>query len=117
MKTLTAKDLLNAKLEIKELFIPELNGNVYLIEPTGLERAEYESYIGSLKDDADAIKILRAYCAVQCLSDQDGNKLFKNDQVDEVNKLMSAKVLDRILEEYQNLVLNNDKDIEEAAKK
>ncbi len=116
MKTLTAKDLLSAQLEIVKLDIPGL-GELLIKEPTGHERSEYESFVGTLNDDPDGLKILRAFCAVRCLVDGEGNRLFKNDEADTVNRTVSARMLEAILDRYNALLLNTDKDIAKAAKK
>ncbi len=116
MKILTAKELLSAPLKVVSMNLP--SGGVVLIqEPTGHKRSEYEAFVGTLKDDPDAIKILRAYSAIHCLVNKDGENLFKADEADQVNRSMSAKVLEDILDIYNGLMLNDTADIEDAAKK
>jgi len=117
MKTLTAKDLLSGSLKVITLDIPELGGKVLIQEPTGHDRSEYEAFVGTLESDPNAIKVLRAYCAVRCLVDEDRKYLFTTDQTDQVNRSISAKVLEDILDKYNGLLLNKDTDIETAAKK
>ncbi len=116
MKTLTASELLSAKLDMVKI---ELKGQGYVFvkEPTGLERSNYEDYIGTLKDDESAVKMLRAYCAVRCLCGEDGVRLFSDEQIDVVNASMSSDFLDEILAAFNKIILGKDYDIEKAAKK
>lgn len=115
MIVLTADKILHSKLKKVLLNIPEWGGDVYIIEPTGLERSEFELITKNLNENDDIFKTIRGHCAVKCIVDEKGNRLFNDDQVNDLNKL-SANALDRVLDAYRNLSEMDDKDIQATAK-
>lgn len=115
MAILTADQILNSHLKKVLLNVPEWGGDVFIKEPTGLERSEFELLTKNLNENDDIFKTIRGRCAVNCIVDAKGHKLFDDDQVNDLNSL-SANALDRILDAYRDLSQMDDKDIEEAAK-
>lgn len=115
MKLLTAEEILSAKLKVKKINIPEWGGEILLREPTGYERAEYEEMLTKSDNDIELRK-LRGICASRCLVDEKGNRLFTDDQIEQLNKT-SADALDRVLKSYDIMSQIKDDDITETAKK
>ncbi len=115
MKLLTAEQILSAKLKVKQINIPEWGGEILLREPTGYERAEYEEMLTKTDNDLELRK-LRGICASKCLVTEKGDRLFSDEQIDQLNKT-SADALDRVLKSYNIMSQIKDDDIVETAKK
>lgn len=115
MKQLTAKDILNSELKSKQITIPEWGGVVFIREPTAYERGEYEILVTNASNDDEILKEIRGICAAKCIADAKGNRLFTDDQINDLHKL-SANALDRIIDAYREIALLEETDIIKAAK-
>lgn len=115
MGLLTPDDILYSVLKKQVLNIPEWGGDIYIREPSGLERSEFELLTKSINESDDLFKTIRGRCAVKCIVDEDGKRFFSDEQIDIVNSL-SANALDRVLDAYREIALMVDDDIEKAAK-
>jgi len=115
MKLLTRDNILAAKLKIEKIYIPEWKGSVIIREPTAMERAEYELLCTRAVNDDEIIKVIRGTCAAKCLIDDDGKRIFTDDDIERLHKT-SANALDRIIDVYRKISLVGDEPIENAAK-
>ncbi len=115
MKHLTAKDILNAKLNSRQINIPEWGGVVFIREPTGYERGEYEILVSNASGDDEILKEIRGICAAKCITDSNGKRLFTDDQIDKLNET-SANALDRVIDAYREIALLEEREITNAAK-
>lgn len=111
---LSGEQILNAKDVRTELIqVPEWGGSVYVRVLTGGERDNFEAQIRRSKDGVP--DDIRARWAALIISDQDGNRLFSDKQVEKL-KQKSASALDRILSAGQRLNGMTNEDIEELEK-
>jgi len=108
---LTAEDLPREPVEV-----PEWGATVYVREMTGKERDEYESNLIDKKDMPikERLRNMRAQLVVLCTVDEDGQRIFSDDDVEAVGN-KSAKALNRIVDAAQNMNQLSDRDIEETA--
>lgn len=89
---LKAKDLQQTKVEI-----PEWNGEVYIRAMTGAERDSWEQAIQNKRTTNGTVELaeLKARLAVMTVSDKEGNLLFTESDIPELNK-KSGAAIDRI---------------------
>lgn len=103
--TLSRDDILNTDdLEKREVEVPRWNGSVYVRELTGRERDAFENEIltGDPNDPDVNTENLRARLLVRTLCDEDGERLFGDDEMDELAG-KSGAVLSQLFEEAQDL--------------
>lgn len=98
--------------------VPELGGSVYLRGLTAAERDDYESESFRVtKGQPDVnMRNMRARLLVRSLCDEQGNRLFRNHDVEKLGKFQ-AKILDRLFAKAQELTGISDADIEELTGK
>lgn len=96
--------------------IPEWGVTVYVREMTGSERDLYESDLIANKDMPlrQKLKNMRANMVVLCTVDDQGQRLFADDDVDAVGA-KSATALNRIVEVAQKANAIDDASIEDIA--
>lgn len=75
----------------------EWGENIYVKEMTGAERDQYEGLLLDTKEQGRAkmMELARAKIVTLCACTEDGERLFEDSDIDEVNK-KSATVLTRI---------------------
>ena len=102
---LTKDQILSANdRNIQEIEVPEWGGTVYIRNMTGGERDAYEMSLIKMQGrnmQADLANARAKLCAI-CICDQDGNRLFTDDEVQELSK-KSASALDRVYEQAEKL--------------
>lgn len=100
-------------LQTKEVPVPAWGGSVRL---RGLSAGERESLEQEILDKNGKVvtKNLRAKLIVRCAVDEDGNRLFTDADIEELNKKSSAAI-DLLFLESQKLNGMSDKDVEDLA--
>jgi hypothetical protein len=115
MGTLTKEQILKAedlKTEIVEVM--EWGGSVNVHTMTGTERDIFEQGMVEKKGKANLENIRARLCSMTIVDDN-GNRLFNDDDVVELGK-KSAAALDRVFSIARKLNGFGDKDIEELGK-
>lgn len=103
-------DLVREKVEI-----PEWKMTLYVRTMTGLERDDFENWIGkNTRDGHVDLRTMRARLTVLCLVDSKGNRVFSNDQLEQV-AAKSGLVLGRVSEIATRLNGLSGEDIEDLA--
>lgn len=126
MASLTKDALLAAaagrNLPRERVDCPELGAGEYVWvrgmtgrERDEFERSNYKLRRGKLEIDMDKIGNARARLAVRCLVDDNGTRLFENDDADALGGLR-ADTLSRIYEAAQRLSNVTDEDLNELKK-
>lgn len=115
---LTKDQILSASdRKIEEVEVPEWNGSVYIRNMTGGERDAYEASLIKMQGKSVQANMADArakLCAI-CICDEDGNRLFTDDEAKELsNKCASA--LDRIYEKAESLNSLKREDVEDLVK-
>lgn len=115
MALLTREDI-NKVVDIKSeiVDVPEWGGQVRVAGMNAHDRDEWE--VGSLKKDGTQnMDNWRARLCAACIIDEDGNRLFTKEQVDELSK-KSGAALHRVFEVANKLNFMNKDAIEDSAK-
>lgn len=97
-KALSASDIFKVEdLITEEVEVPEWDGMVLVRALTGKERDEYEASLVERKGDQIIFKKenVRARLVAKCVVDEDGERLFKDSQIEALGK-KNAAPLDRI---------------------
>jgi hypothetical protein len=117
-KYLTKQQILDAQdLETKEVEVPEWGGTVLVKTMTGVERDAFESSVvkGKGKNTTVNMANIRAKLVAASIVDQDGQRLFDDQDVQALGK-KSAAALDRVFAVAQKLSKISQDDVEELAK-
>lgn len=114
---LTRDQLLGAKVRSKTINIPELGGDVTVRGLKGFERDAFEDSLfrGDGKARVRDTTNLRARFCVLCLVNEDGSRMFKDEEAGELGQI-DAAVLDKIFDVAQELCGMAPGSIEAAAK-
>lgn len=109
---LEADDLSSVKVDV-----PEWNGYLYVRSMTGAERDMFESSLIEQRGKSRKMNManVRAKLVTLVATDEEGNRLFTNRDVEALGK-KNAKALDRIFTEARKLNGISDEDIEELTK-
>lgn len=92
--------------------VPEWGGSVKLRVMTGTERDRFESeFVGGNK----SVEMVRAKLVAKCLCDDDGKRLFTEQEIPELGE-KSAAVLDRLFSECMKLNRFSKNDVDDLAK-
>jgi hypothetical protein len=92
--------------------VPEWGGTVKLRVMTGTERDRFESeFVGGNKN----VEMVRAKLVAKCLCDEDGDRLFTEQEIPELGE-KSAAVLDRLFSECMRLNRFTKNDVDDLAK-
>lgn len=105
MSALSREDILEADdLDKREVTVEEWDGEVYIRELTGRERDAFENEIltGDPNDPDVNTENLRARLLVRTLCDEDGERLFEDDQMEDLAE-KSGAVLGRLFEVAQEM--------------
>lgn len=87
---LNKNDIFASKdLTFREVEIPQWGGNVRIKVMSIAEQIAFERLNKSKKDDSELVFALLSQCCV----DEDGNHLFNEDDISELNKKSSTPVL------------------------
>jgi len=117
-KLLTKEQILDAQdLETREVEVPEWGGVVLVKGMTGVERDDFEAQmiVGKGKNTTVNMKNVRAKLVAASVVDEDGQRLFTDQDVQALGK-KSAAALDRVFAVAQRLSKIGKDDIEELAK-
>ncbi|MBC7193862.1 hypothetical protein [Marinobacter sp.] len=117
-KLLTKDDILQAQdLPTERVSVPEWGGEVIVRGLTGAERDKFEASIVVRKGDKTDFnpENMRAKLVALCVVDEQGNRLFADEDVKLLGK-KSAAALDRIFQIAQRLSGLNPSAVEEMAK-
>lgn len=115
---LTKEAILKAQdIEIREVEVPEWGGVVYVRGMTGRERDRYENSLYKQKGKERVLNTqnARAKLVVMCTVDQDGNRIFDEEEVNVLSQ-KSSKALDRIFAVAMELSGITENDMEELTK-
>lgn len=104
-------------LPLERVELPELNGHVFVRAMSGVQRDAWEKSLitGRGKRRAVDTANVRARLAVQCLCDDQGVRLFGDDDADVLGHLR-VDSLNRIFEVAQRLSGVSDEDVDELGK-
>jgi len=92
--------------------VPEWGGAVKLRVMTGTERDRFEGeFVGGNKN----VDMVRAKLVAKCLCDEEGNRLFTEQEIPSLGE-KSAAVLDRLFSECMKLNRFSKSDVEDLAK-
>ena len=112
--TLTRAEILAAKdIEIVEIKVPKWGGSIWVKSLSAREREEFEAALfgtGKLE-----LHNIRAKMASLAVCDENGNPLFTEEDIEELNKKNTA-VLQKIFVKCQELSGIGDKVVEKLAK-
>ena len=108
------RDEILSKKELRreKVSIPEWGGDVFVSEMSAESRDEWEQAIVT-RDKNKNLQNPRAKLAVATIVDENGERIFTDDDINKVGKL-SASVLDRICLVAQKLNKLMDRDLEDA---
>ena len=103
-------------IEIREVEVPEWGGVVYVRGMTGRERDRYENSLYKQKGKERVLNTqnARAKLVVMCTVDQDGNRIFDEEEVNVLSQKFQA--LDRIFAVAMELSGITENDLEELTK-
>ena len=117
MAILSKDQILSANdLKFDIVSVPEWGGEVRISTMTGTERDEYEQTIinGRGDDKKSTIKNIRALLVAYSIVDEEGNRMFSKDEIDDLGK-KSVYALDRVFAAASKLSALSQADIEELA--
>ena len=114
MKILSKSEILEADDLPRELVeVPEWGGALYVRTMTGSERDAFEAAI--LGKNNAGFKNIRARLTALTTTDEAGNRLFEEGEVDALGK-KSAAALDRVFSVAQRLNSMTQQDVEDLEK-
>jgi len=87
-------------LRREQVVVPDWDGSVFVQTMTGIDRDAFE--LSLTKDGKASIENMRAKLCARTIVDENGNRLFTEDDVEALGK-KSATALDRIFEVAQRL--------------
>jgi len=114
-KFITAAQLSAVKdFEIEAIEIPEWGGWVNIRSLSARERDLFEVSIGAVMGKQN-LSNMRARLVVLCLCDEDGNRIFEDNQADELGA-KNALVINRLFDKARKLSGMSDEDVKELEK-
>ena len=117
VKLLTRDGILQANdLPFEDVDVPEWGGTVRVRTLTGKERDSFEESISQVRGKKTELRLanIRAKLAARSIVDEDGNRLFSDDDISALGK-KSAAALDRVFAAARRLSGFTDEDMEELA--
>jgi hypothetical protein len=94
-----------------DMDVPEWSGSVKIRVMTGTERDRFEAeFVGGSK----SVDMVRAKLVAKCLCDEDGNRLFTEQEIPALGE-KSAAVLDRLFTACMKLNRFTKDDVEELS--
>lgn len=115
VKLLTRDAILQANdLPYEDVEVPEWGGVVRVRTLTGKERDTFEESISQVKGKKTELRLanVRAKLAARAIVDENGNRLFSDDDISALGK-KSAAALDRVFTVARRLSGFTDEDMEE----
>lgn len=114
--TLSRDDILKQSVKLKrvEVEVEEWGGTVFISEMNGTARDNWDQWIGG-KAEGEMLENVRARLVVLTAVDKDGNRLFRDADVESVGGL-SAKALQKCFKVAQQINGLTDDDLEDAKK-
>lgn len=115
---LNKKAILSASDIKSELVnVPEWGGDVMVFGMSGSQRDEFEGSIVEMKGKSQILHMqnIRAKLCSLCIRDEDGRRMFDNDEVDQLGA-KSSQALQRVFEVAQRLSGLTPADVESLAK-
>jgi hypothetical protein len=106
MALLNRKELSSLSRRTIEVDLPEVGGSVRLREMNGLERDQFEVTAFREKGDGKTRidpMFLRARLVARCLVDENDNRLYGDDEIEQLNVDLPASVLAKIFDAAQKL--------------
>ncbi|KPL27960.1 MAG: hypothetical protein AMJ72_05845 [Acidithiobacillales bacterium SM1_46] len=101
MGILSKEQILQADdLRREQVVVPDWDGSVFVQTMTGIDRDAFE--LSLTKDGKASIENMRAKLCARTIVDENGNRLFTEDDVEALGK-KSGTALDRIFEVAQRL--------------
>lgn len=109
---LTRDEILAAEdRQVEEVSAPEWGGIVRVQAISAMDRDRYEQRVSGMKDWGG----IRATLCVQCIVDDEGNRIFTDDDIEALSQ-KSGAVIDRVFEVARRLNGMTDEDIQEMEK-
>ncbi len=105
-------------LKREEVDVPEWGGKVLIQEPSSTDRDDYEQSllearkVGKRMEIKPNFRNARARLAVKCIINEDGTRVFKDADAEELGR-GSGAVLSRIEKVIKRLGAMDEKDVEE----
>lgn len=102
---------------MESLIVPEWNDEQVFVRTMGaLERANYEAKLIENKDASTAERMvsIKVCLVVLCACDKDGNRLFTDDQAEELSA-KNGRAIDRVFDVINHLNKVTEPEIEEEA--
>lgn len=90
----------------EEVDVPEWGGSVRLRGLSAAERDEFEASVGVSQD----LTNMRSRLVVNCLIDEDGNRLFKTSEAKQLGE-KNATVMNRLFDKCRELSGMSDNDL------
>jgi hypothetical protein len=113
VRTLTKSDILSvADVTVREVPVPEWGGAVMVKTLSGAERDAWEASRGLGGDGPRDLVNVRASLCVRAIVDEDGNRLFADDEIAVLGE-KSAAALDRVYAVAADLSKVSEDDIAE----
>ena len=108
IEILEANDLQREKIEV-----PDWGGSVYIQTINGFERDAFESRcIAARKNGSLDTKLLKAQLVILSLFDEDGKRIFNENDINDLNR-KSSKVIDDLFTVAQRISGLSDDDVDE----
>ena len=106
-------------IQLETVYVPEWNMDVRVRGLTGSERDSWEAAQFVFKKGAKDVEIqrdnIRGRLLIYCLVDKEGNRLFNDDDAEELGK-KSAAALDRLFAVAQQLCGLTNADVDDLVK-
>lgn len=115
MATLNRADIIGKQLKTQSVAVPEWGGDVVVREISAGERAAFEAWCGSRKDEAGGFDGLRERIVVLSCIDEFGAPLFTQDDIPALRDL-SGSALGRLADAALDLSGMSDKASKDAEK-
>lgn len=101
-------------LKKEEVQVPEWGGSVFVREMSGEDRDAWEASLINEKGTTN-LKNIRARLAAFCIVDENGNRIFTDDDIELLGK-KSGKALERVTAACQKINKLTNKELEEVKK-
>lgn len=108
--------------KVKEVSVPDLSEPVYIRRMSGAERDSYEAALGEYRDKQGKVDVLghgnkiTARLLLVGLGDENGERVFDDDDADMVRKTFSWAAMDYLSGEVLRFNRLNDNAAKDAAK-
>lgn len=115
MKRLTGKDFRKKRApKTEDVQVPEWDGFITVQEMTAAQRDEFDEFVLKMREQ-NKVQGLRAVVVSICAIDEDGERIFSDLDVPDLQK-QSSKVIGRIADAALKLSGMSNEDVEEQVK-